>query len=75
MLSAFVRTHKNAWPQLVRRVRQSLTYVDSLDPTTRAIVQSAYQRAVQSTFVLTIVTAACALAVATRVREKPLLSS
>ncbi|KIJ23971.1 hypothetical protein M422DRAFT_62375 [Sphaerobolus stellatus SS14] len=39
--------------EIVRHVRESLSYIDTLDPATRVIVRSSYEKAVASAFWLT----------------------
>jgi MFS family permease len=45
---------------IVTRVRESLTYVDELDPTTRVAVLDSYERAIYIAFCFTAVLGACA---------------
>jgi hypothetical protein len=66
------RTLTNYKTQLVRRVRESLTYVDSLEPATRVVVRAAYERAVSTTFAFTVASSLCALIAAACIREKAL---
>ncbi|KAF8885361.1 major facilitator superfamily-domain-containing protein [Infundibulicybe gibba] len=59
--------------EIVRRVRESLTYVDQLDPATRAIVRGAYEQAIHVTFWFTAIMAACSVVSAIFIKEKPLV--
>jgi len=47
--------------EIIRRVRESLSYVDTLDPVTRAIVRGTYEKALLITFGISATMAACAL--------------
>jgi hypothetical protein len=53
-------------------VRESLTYVDGLDPATRAIVRSSYEQAVHATLWWSVIMAACAAFFSAFVKEKSL---
>ncbi|KAF8869045.1 MFS general substrate transporter [Infundibulicybe gibba] len=59
--------------EIVRRVRESLTYVDQLDPATQAIVRSAYEQAIHVTLWFTVIMAACSVVSAIFIKEKPLV--
>ncbi|KAJ6479889.1 member of the major facilitator superfamily [Mycena vitilis] len=58
--------------EIIRRVRESLTYIDELDAVTAAIVRVAYEHAVRVTMWFSTVTAVCALFSAAFIREKPI---
>ncbi|KAF9456714.1 member of the major facilitator superfamily [Collybia nuda] len=58
--------------EIIQRVRESLSYVDELDPATRAIVRSAYGQAVQVTLSFTVAMAACSLVSSIFIKEKAL---
>ncbi|KAG2003052.1 membrane transporter [Coprinopsis cinerea AmutBmut pab1-1] len=60
--------------EIVRRVRESLTYLDELDEATRAIVRGSYEVAIQATFVFATIVAALALVSSMYIKEKPLPS-
>lgn len=61
------------YSQIVSRVRESLDYVDELDPTTRAIVRTSYEDALQICFWFTVMTAGCAFLSSLFVKEKALV--
>ncbi|KAJ7084610.1 member of the major facilitator superfamily [Mycena belliarum] len=58
--------------EIVRRVRESLTYIDTLDPETAGIVRSAYESAGLGTMWFSTAMAVCTLISATLIREKPI---
>jgi MFS family permease len=58
--------------KIVERVRQSLDYINRLDPATREIVRSCYQRATNAAFGLTIVLVSGALISSFYIKEKKL---
>lgn len=58
--------------QIVERVRQSLDYINELDPITRAIVRSCYEKATNAAFGLNIVFVCGALVSAFYIKEKKL---
>lgn len=58
--------------QIVRQVRQSLSYLDKLDMETREIVRSAYGSAIQSTLILTMSFVLTAIVVSLFIIERPL---
>ncbi|KIJ52240.1 hypothetical protein M422DRAFT_776354 [Sphaerobolus stellatus SS14] len=58
--------------EIVRHVRESLSYIDTLEPAIRVIVRSSYEQAVGSAFWLTTVFAFCALISSLFIREKSL---
>ncbi|KAJ7613841.1 member of the major facilitator superfamily [Mycena polygramma] len=58
--------------EIIRRVRESLTYIDELDAVTAAIVRVAYEHAVRVTMWFSTVMAVCALFSAAFIREKPI---
>ncbi|KAL0958454.1 hypothetical protein HGRIS_000596 [Hohenbuehelia grisea] len=57
---------------LIRRVRESLDYVDQLDPQTQLVVRAAYEDAVHVTLGFTAIMAAAAVVSAIFIVEKPL---
>ncbi|KAF4581723.1 hypothetical protein EYR40_002739 [Pleurotus pulmonarius] len=61
--------------ELIRRVRESLTYVDTLDPGTQAAVRSSYGQAVHVTLLFTTSMGALAAISAIFIKEKPLTRS
>ncbi|KAF7430237.1 hypothetical protein PC9H_005939 [Pleurotus ostreatus] len=61
--------------ELIRRVRESLTYVDTLDPGTQAAVRSSYAQAVHVTLLFTTSMGALAAISAIFIKEKPLTRS
>jgi Major Facilitator Superfamily len=58
--------------KIVERVRQSLDYINKLDPKTRDLVRACYQRATNMSFGLTVVLVSGALVSAFYIREKRL---
>ncbi|KAJ6504440.1 member of the major facilitator superfamily [Mycena vulgaris] len=58
--------------EIIRRVRESLKYIDELDPTTAGVVRSAYASSVLVTMWFSTTMAVCALVSACFIREKPL---
>ncbi|CAK5279000.1 unnamed protein product [Mycena citricolor] len=58
--------------EIIRRVRESLAYIDELEPATAAVVRMAYERGLQVTFWFSCAAAACALVAAVFVREAPM---
>ncbi|KAJ7290334.1 member of the major facilitator superfamily [Mycena rebaudengoi] len=58
--------------EIVRRVRQSLTYIDELDEKTAGIVRTAYGQAVLVPMWFSVAMACCALVSATFIKEMPL---
>ncbi|KAF8590764.1 MFS general substrate transporter [Ramaria rubella] len=58
--------------EIVRRVRESLSYVDSLDPVTRAIVRGTYEEALSAAFLMAAALAVCTLVSCLFIREKSL---
>ena len=61
--------------QIVRKVRESLTYLDKLDPKTRTSVRDSYEEAIQIAFVFSTILAAGSLLSAAFIKEKPLTRS
>jgi hypothetical protein len=57
-------------PQIVREVRESLTYIDTLDPDTQLIVRSSYEDAVHISMGLCIFWAVCAFGSSLFIKEK-----
>ncbi|KAJ2922622.1 hypothetical protein H1R20_g14488, partial [Candolleomyces eurysporus] len=60
--------------EIVRRVRESLGYLEKLDPTTRAIVRSSYETAIQSAFWFSVGIAILCFISSLFIIEKPLPS-
>ncbi|KAJ7473365.1 member of the major facilitator superfamily [Mycena latifolia] len=58
--------------EIVRRVRESLKYIDELDSTTAGAVRSAYGSAVLVSMWFSTAMSACALVSASFIREKPI---
>ena len=58
--------------QIIRRVRESLGYLDQLEPAVRAEVVWAYQDGLQAAFWFTAVLCAVTTVTAFFVKEKPL---
>jgi predicted MFS family arabinose efflux permease len=58
--------------KIVERVRQSLEYIGTLDPATRQLVQSSYQKATNAAFALTIFLVSGALVSSFYIKEKKL---
>jgi hypothetical protein len=58
--------------QIVRRVRESLTYLEELDPATRDIVRGSYETALQATFWFSVVVSGLCLFSSLWIKEKPL---
>ncbi|KAF7354015.1 Mfs multidrug transporter [Mycena venus] len=58
--------------EIIRRVRESLSYIDELDDVTAGIVRVAYEYAVRATMWFSTAIAACALVSAAFTREKPI---
>lgn len=59
-------------PQIIRRVRESLDYVDELDPKTAAIVRSSYAYGIHITLWFAVGMSVCAFIFSFFIREKPL---
>ncbi|THH04876.1 hypothetical protein EW146_g10056 [Bondarzewia mesenterica] len=59
--------------EIIRRVRESLKYVDQLEPAIRAIVRSSYEEALQATFWFAVVLAGLAMVSSIFIKEKSLL--
>ncbi|KAJ7736049.1 MFS general substrate transporter [Mycena maculata] len=58
--------------EIVRRVRESLKYIDTLDPATAGVVRASYEQAVLVTMWFSTAMAVCALFSAVFIREKPI---
>ncbi|KIJ95956.1 hypothetical protein K443DRAFT_682649 [Laccaria amethystina LaAM-08-1] len=58
--------------EIIRRVRESLSYLDELDPVTRAMVTTSYDEAIHVTFWFSVIMAACAMISAIFIKEKPI---
>lgn len=58
--------------KIVERVRQSLEYINKLDPDTRELVRSCYQKATNAAFALTVVLISGALVSSFFIKEKKL---
>jgi predicted MFS family arabinose efflux permease len=60
--------------KIIRKVRESLSYVKELDPPTRIIVRGSYEQAVHATLWFTVALAACAALSSLFIKEVSLLS-
>ncbi|KAJ7029714.1 member of the major facilitator superfamily [Mycena alexandri] len=58
--------------EIIRRVRESLTYIDELDTATAALVRAAYEHAVTVTMWFSTIVAGLALVSAAFIKEKPI---
>ncbi|TFK33386.1 member of the major facilitator superfamily [Crucibulum laeve] len=58
--------------EIVRRVRESLSYVDELDPITRAIVRCSYEQAIHVALWFSVIMGFFALLSSLFIKEKPL---
>jgi predicted MFS family arabinose efflux permease len=58
--------------EIVRRVRESLSYIDELDPTTQAIVRVAYEKAAHVTLYFTVGLSVCAVISSVFIKETSL---
>ncbi|KAK7445738.1 hypothetical protein VKT23_014733 [Stygiomarasmius scandens] len=58
--------------EIVRHVKESLSYLDELDPETRAIVLSAYEEAIRMTMFFSLSMAICAVFASLFIKEKEL---
>ncbi|PPQ68736.1 hypothetical protein CVT24_007563 [Panaeolus cyanescens] len=58
--------------EIIRKVRESLDYLNQLDPERRAIVRSSYNEAIHVTFWFSVGLAACALVSSLFIKEKNL---
>jgi hypothetical protein len=58
--------------KIVRRVKESLSYINKLDPTTKSIVIRSYEEAVHITLWFSVAVAASAMVISIFIREKPL---
>jgi hypothetical protein len=58
--------------QIIRRVRESLTYIHQLDPATKAIVVRSYGEAVHVTLLSSVAVAICAAVACLCIKERPL---
>ncbi|KAJ7738736.1 MFS general substrate transporter [Mycena metata] len=58
--------------EIIRRVRESLTYIDELEPATAALVRAAYEHAVLVTMWFSTIAAGLALFSAAFIKEKPI---
>ncbi|KAJ2912592.1 hypothetical protein MD484_g7815, partial [Candolleomyces efflorescens] len=58
--------------EIVRRVRESLSYLEELEPATRAIVRSSYETAIQSAFWFSVFVAILCFISSWFIIEKPL---
>ncbi|KAF9456713.1 MFS general substrate transporter [Collybia nuda] len=66
------RLSGNDVEEIIQHVRESLSYLDELDPATRIIVRSAYEKAIQVTLSFTVAMAACGLVSSIFIKEKAL---
>ena len=58
--------------QIIKRVRESLSYIDELSPEVRALVRSSYQDASQKTLWFAAALSALTVVFACFIKEKPL---
>lgn len=58
--------------KIIRKVRESLTYIGELDPPTQAIVRSSYEDAIHVTLWFSAIMAVFALLSSVFIKEKPL---
>ncbi|KAF9473933.1 member of the major facilitator superfamily, partial [Pholiota conissans] len=58
--------------EIVRKVRESLKYIDTLDPLTQLAVRASYNDAIHVTFWFSVAMAACGLLASIFIKEKPL---
>ncbi|KAL0065003.1 hypothetical protein AAF712_007994 [Marasmius tenuissimus] len=61
--------------EIVRRVRESLQYLDQLDPETRAVVKTSYESSIQVAMWYSVGLAVCTFACSLFIKEKPLSRS
>ena len=59
-------------PQIVKKVRESLEYLEQLEPAVREKVIHAYQDGLQAAFWFTVALSALSVLVSFYVKEKPL---
>ncbi|KAJ3500673.1 hypothetical protein NLJ89_g9689 [Agrocybe chaxingu] len=57
---------------IIKKVRESLKYLDELDPYTRAVVRTSYEDAIHVTFWFSVALAACGLVASVFIKEKNL---
>ncbi|KJA21585.1 hypothetical protein HYPSUDRAFT_67708 [Hypholoma sublateritium FD-334 SS-4] len=58
--------------EIIKRVRESLKYIDELNSTTQAAVRSSYAEAIHVTFCFSVAMAACGLLASIFIKEKSL---
>lgn len=58
--------------EIIQRVRESLTYIDKLDPFTQVIVRGGYAVAIRAALSFTLFMAACSLVASIFIKEKAL---
>jgi hypothetical protein len=58
--------------QLVRRIRESLDYVDQLDPATQIIVRASYEKSLLMAFIFTAIFSFLTVACSVFLKEKPI---
>ncbi|KAF8960437.1 member of the major facilitator superfamily [Flammula alnicola] len=58
--------------EIIRKVRESLKYMDELDPYTQSAVRGSYEEAIHVTFWFSVILAACGLLSSVFIKEKPL---
>ncbi|KAF9558590.1 member of the major facilitator superfamily, partial [Agrocybe pediades] len=58
--------------EIIRNVRESLKYLEKLDPATRAVVVGSYEDAIHNTFWFSVIMAACAFLSSLFIKEKVL---
>jgi hypothetical protein len=59
--------------QIIRRIRESLSYVDQLDPHTRVLVRGSYERALRVAFIFGAVLSVFTVICAAFIKERPLV--
>jgi len=57
--------------ELVRRIRESLDYVDQLDPATQVVVRASYEKSLLMAFIFTAVFSFLTVACSVFLKEKP----
>jgi hypothetical protein len=67
-----MRPINSLFVKLIRRVRESLSYINELDLKTASIVRGAYDQAIHTTMWFNIAVAACAALTSIYIKEKPL---
>ena len=60
--------------QIIRKVRESLTYIDKLDPPTQAAVRDSYKEAIHVTFWFSVMLGVLCLISSLFIKEKALVN-